>query len=72
MNNVPAPYIHVTLLSQTNVKSTPALTGFDGMYYLYNVPAGVYRLEVWLGPSPIVYTITVQEPLTDILPLIVQ
>lgn len=68
--NYPAPYITVTLYSQQYGWSSPALTGFDGMYYLYNVPPGQYMLHLWFGgPQPLVYTITVQDPLTDLLPL---
>ena len=37
----------------------PSITGVNGMYYLYNIPAGDYYLEVWVGNSPIVYPVRI-------------
>lgn len=70
----PAPFVTVTLLSQNLGRSAPAVTSPDGMYYFYNVPAGPYILELWLGgPSPATYPIPqVREPYTDILPIQIQ
>lgn len=66
----PAPYVTVTLLSQVRGRSAPAITSADGMYHLYNVPAGQYTLELWLGGSaPMIFTIVVHEPYTDIAPI---
>ena len=67
--NFPVPYVTVTLASPERGRSAPAVTGFDGMYYLYNVPPGPYVLELWLGQRPATYPITVQDPVTDIPPL---
>jgi hypothetical protein len=65
---VAAPGIAVTIYNQYVGRSSPAYTDINGMYYLYNVPAGSYYLELWIYPggNPIVYPITVGEPYTDI------
>jgi hypothetical protein len=45
----------------------PTVTGFDGMYYFYNVFPGSYPLNVWLGgPTPMQFPIYVHYPYTDI------
>ena len=66
--NVAAPGIAVTIYNQYVGRSSPAYTDINGMYYIYNVPAGSYYLELWIYPggNPIVYPITVGEPYTDI------
>ena len=51
----PAAGIQVTLYSPTFGRSSPAVTGPDGMYYLYNVPYGNYYLEIWLSNPPRAY-----------------
>jgi hypothetical protein len=62
--------VRVTLYSQALGLSAPSFTGFDGMYYLYNIPAGSYFLQVWANPvnpnSPLAYPIQVFAPSTDI------
>ena len=69
-NGYPAAGVAVTVYNQGVGRSSPAYTGTDGMYYLYNVPPGYYYLEVWIYPggAPIVYQIQVAEPYTDIPP----
>lgn len=72
--NIPAAYVHVTLYSQQQGRSSPAYTGVDGMYYLYNVPPGSYTLEVWVYPNrpPLTYGIQVyNQPYTDIPPILI-
>lgn len=44
---LPASGTAVTLLHPEKGRSAPALSGPDGMFYLYNVEAGDYTLEVW-------------------------
>jgi hypothetical protein len=60
--------VAVTVFNPQLGRSSPAYTGPDGMYYLYNVPPGYYNLEIWINPggAPIVYQIQVGEPYTDI------
>jgi hypothetical protein len=67
-NGYPAAGVAVTVVNQSVGRSSPAYAGPDGMYYLYNVPPGVYYLEVWVypGAAPMVYQIQVVEPYTDI------
>ena len=68
-----AAYVQVTLYSQQQGRSSPAYTGVDGMYYLYNVPSGSYTLEVWVSPDrPLTYGIQVyNQPYTDIPPILI-
>jgi hypothetical protein len=71
----PATYVSVTLNSAKTGRSSQAYTGADGMYYLYNVPAGDYQLEVWATPGkpPLTFNIRVLDrPYTDILPILIQ
>lgn len=71
-NGYPATGVAVTVVNQQIGRSSPAYAGPDGMYYLYNVPAGYYYLEVWVNPSsPIVYQIQVLDPLTDVVQIVV-
>lgn len=44
---LPASGIAVTLLHAEKGRSAPALSGADGMFFLYNVEVGDYTLEVW-------------------------
>lgn len=44
---LPASGIAVTLLHAEKGRSAPALSGADGMFFLYNVDVGDYTLEVW-------------------------
>jgi hypothetical protein len=65
-NGQPATSITVTISDHKNYRSAPAQVGVDGMYYLYNIPAGQYYLEVWVNPkTPQIYQVTVKEPNTD-------
>jgi hypothetical protein len=67
----PAAGLVVTVYSPTLGRSNPSYSGQDGMFYLQGIPPGAYRLEIWYSPysQPIVYSIQVQEPYTDIPPL---
>ena len=67
-NGYPATSIAVTVVNSQGVRCSPAYTGADGMYYLFNIPPGPYYLEVWIYPggAPAVYQIQVIEPYTDI------
>jgi hypothetical protein len=67
-NQYAAPYIKVSLNNEERGRSALAYSGTDGMYYLYNVPAGDYLLEIWLTPTkPLRYKISVSDqPYTDI------
>ncbi|HUB52542.1 MAG TPA: carboxypeptidase-like regulatory domain-containing protein [Terracidiphilus sp.] len=65
-NGKPAGEIAVTISDHKDFRSSPAKVGSDGMYYLANIPAGQYYLEVWVNPkTPQVYQVTVSEPNTD-------
>ncbi len=68
----PVGGIAVTVFQPNIGRSYPSYSGMDGMYYL-NVPPGVYTLEVWYSRDPrvppLVFQITVFEPLTDIPPI---
>ena len=62
----PVAGVTVTISDHKNYRSAPASAGKDGMYYLYNIPAGQYYLEVWVNPkTPQLYQVTVAEPSTD-------
>lgn len=52
----PAAYVQVTLWSQRIGRSAPTYTGQDGMYYLYNIPPGLYTVELWCYKTPRTYT----------------
>ena len=67
-NGSPAAGFAVTVYNPQTGRSSPAHTGPDGMYYLYNVRAGSYYLEVWIsaGGKPVLYQITVGEPYADV------
>jgi hypothetical protein len=55
----PAAGIQVTLFSQSFGRSSPSMTGNDGMYYLYNTPFGNYYLEVWTSTPPQAYPVQI-------------
>ncbi len=68
-SNAPAPYVAVRLNSQSKGPSEFAYSGGDGKYYLRNVPAGAYQLEVWRGGKVVLtVAVTVQEPVADLPP----
>jgi hypothetical protein len=65
-NGQPLAGVTVTISDHKSYRSVPAHSGNDGMYYLFNIPAGQYFLEVWTNPkTPTVYQVTVSEPNTD-------
>lgn len=67
-NGSPAAGFAVTVYNPQTGRSSPAHTGPDGMFYLYNVRPGSYYLEVWTAPGgkPVVYQVTVGEPYADV------
>jgi hypothetical protein len=67
-NQYAAPYVKVSLNNEERGRSALAYSGTDGMYYLYNVPAGNYLLEIWVSPTKVQrYKISVSDqPYTDI------
>lgn len=66
-NNAPAPYVAVRLSAQGKAASEFAYSGANGKYYLRNVPAGAYQLEVWRGGKMVLtVAVTVQESDTEI------
>jgi hypothetical protein len=69
--NSPASGIQVTVLNQQKVRTSPVYSGANGMYYIPNVKAGSYTLEVWTTSrkSPLVFPIQVKEPESDINPI---
>ena len=66
----PATGIAVTLYSPTSKRTVPVHTDANGAYYIPNVSAGNYSLEIWTstgpGTKPIEYSIRVDEPYTDV------
>jgi hypothetical protein len=65
-NNSPAPYVAVRL-NASRGPSEFAYSGGDGRYYLRNVPAGAYQLEVWRGGRVVLkVAVTVQEPVAEL------
>lgn len=73
-SRTPVSGIAVTIfVPATRIRSTPSYSGPDGMYYLEGIPAGTYNLEVWVSRDarvpPMVFTIQVQEPHSDIPPI---
>jgi len=71
----PAGGICITVYKQGGARSARACSDAQGMYYLPNVGAGDYQLEVWTsqspGAQPLRYPIKVVEPFTDIQPITV-
>jgi hypothetical protein len=74
----PAPGLGVTLRSPTGVRSSLTYSGSDGMFYLSNVRAGDYVLEIWLPRSTqpfrqvnvsVQYHSTAANPLCDLAPV---
>jgi hypothetical protein len=69
---IPAAGIAVTVWCEQLGRSAASYSLADGMYYIPNVPAGSYQLEVWIGPqNALRFPIQVYEPNTDIPPIIV-
>jgi len=72
----PASGIAVTVYAEQRGRSQAGYSGSDGMYYLYNIPAGEYFLEIWahgFNQRPLVYQIVVtdQRQFTDVAPVTV-
>jgi len=68
-NSAPAPYVAVRLNTPGKGASEFAYSGNNGKYYLQNIPAGSYQLEVWRGGKVVVtVAVTVQEPDTGLAP----
>jgi Carboxypeptidase regulatory-like domain len=66
-NGAPAPYVAVRLSVPGKTASEFAYSGVNGKYYLRNVPAGTYQLEVWRGGKMVLtVAVTVQEPDTEL------
>jgi hypothetical protein len=69
-NNAPAAYVAVRLNAPGKGPSEFAYSGSNGRFYLPNVPAGNYQLEVWRGGKTVVTVqVTVQEPNTELTPV---
>lgn len=72
----PAAGITVTVFSQAAGRSRQVQTGPDGMYYIYNVRPGDNTLEIWTSRDPhappSARPIRVNEPTTDLAPIVVQ
>lgn len=66
--------VAVTVSRSGMSRSAPAYTDASGMYYLQNVPAGTYDLEIWTSRDPRVpptkFRIQVGEPYTDVPPVV--
>jgi hypothetical protein len=66
----PAAGIAVTVMSAQKVRTAAAYSGADGMYYIPNVRAGNYTLEVWANRNrPLTFPLQVREPRTDVNPV---
>ena len=67
----PAGGIGVSVTNTQHGRSSMVYSGADGMFYLYNIPAGSFTLEVWTGKNQALrYPIQVYEkPYTDINPI---
>lgn len=66
-NNAPAAYVAVRLNTPGRGASEFAYSGSDGRFYLRNVPAGSYQLEVWRGNKIVLtFPVTVQEPAAEL------
>jgi len=75
-NNGDAPAVGIAVtVNGVRGRTTPFFTGGDGMYYITDVPAGQYVLEIWLskrGNDPTsTQQIIIKEPITDVPPQVV-
>jgi hypothetical protein len=67
-----ARYISVRVVSPNGSASPFGRTGDDGWYYLNNIPAGEYTLEIQAGgDKPLSVRISVREPTTDVQPIVI-
>ena len=69
-NGYPAPGVQVRVTHPRLGPSMPAVTGYDGMYYLYGIPPGDYQLEVFINGqlAPRWQVRVFNRPNTDIPP----
>ena len=67
----PAGGIGVSVTNTQHGRSSMVYSGADGMFYLYNIPAGAFTLEVWTAKNQALrFPIQVYErPYTDINPI---
>ena len=66
----PSAYVAVRLNSTGRGPSQFAYSGGDGRFYLKNVPASDYTLEVWRGRKVVTsLPVRVQEPTTILPPI---
>jgi hypothetical protein len=70
-NRYPVAKVSVTLYNSGRGRSSPSYTNNTGTYYIPNVPADSYILEIWITPNkPLTYNIRVgQDRYTDIQPI---
>ena len=68
---IPAGGLSVTVQNSRGVRSFAVTTDGNGMYFLPNIAAGSYTLQVWPKPgsSSLNLPITVREPGLDVNPL---
>jgi len=65
----PSPYVAIRLYSASRGPSEFAYSGINGKFYMKNVPAGDYQLEVWRGGKVVVSTtVSIHEPSTSLPP----
>src|SRR5271168_4499303 len=61
---------YVTVFNASIGRSKQAAVGKDGMFYLYNIPANTYVLEIWSRSnpslSPQTFQLKVLEPYTNV------
>jgi hypothetical protein len=61
---------YVTVFNANIGRSKQAPVGGDGMFYLYNIPANSYVLEVWSKANPALppqtFQLKVLEPYTNV------
>jgi hypothetical protein len=70
----PAQGVPVTVFRSDIGRSAASYSGYDGMYYLYNIPDGDYTLEIWAYPNspPLTFPIrAVGGGMTDIAPIVI-
>src|SRR5580704_14484398 len=63
----PAAGVPVTLFSNLYGRSAVTYSGGDGMYYFYNIPIGIYTVELWTYGQPQgILSVAVNPPYTDV------